>query len=286
MRAPIVLVTCRAWPELSASDRCLADALRARGAVVEAAPWNGPFAPFRGAAAVVVRASWDYHEAPEAYDAWLGRLDPARTFNAPALIRWNLAKTHVLDLGARGAPIPRTRPVAAEPDAVAAALAALQLREAVIKPVIGASGFGVERVTRGAEAAALARARAGKATDRVLVQELVPGVEHGELAGVFLDGAFSHGLRRVPAAGEFRVNAQYGGRMEAAALPVDVVRVMQAVLALLPLPPLYARVDGLVAGGRFTLMEVEVNEPGLGMHLAPGSAERFADAVLARLAPA
>jgi hypothetical protein len=32
-------------------------------------------------------------------------------------------------------------------------------------------------------------------------------------------------------------------------------------------------------------MELEVNEPGLGLHLIPGAAERFADALLARLAP-
>jgi hypothetical protein len=30
-------------------------------------------------------------------------------------------------------------------------------------------------------------------------------------------------------------------------------------------------------------MEVEVNEPGLGLHLAPGSADRFAEALAARL---
>jgi glutathione synthase/RimK-type ligase-like ATP-grasp enzyme len=283
MTGPIVLVTCRAWPDLSASDRCLATALQARGCRVEAAMWNGPFAPFAGAAAVVIRSSWDYHETPDAYRAWLDRLDPERTFNAPALVRWNLSKAHVLDLGGRGAPVPRSRIVAAEPHAVAAALAALGLAEAVVKPLVGASGFGVERVRRGEEAAALARALARKPAEQVLVQEFVAGVEHGELAGVFFDGVFSHGLRRLPAPGEFRINAQYGGRMESTTLSDAVVVTMKAVLALLPAPALYARVDGLAGDGGFTLMEVEVNEPGLGLHLAPGSADRFADALLARL---
>jgi glutathione synthase/RimK-type ligase-like ATP-grasp enzyme len=166
---------------------------------------------------------------------------------------------------------------------VVAALEALGLAEAVIKPIVGASGFGVERVRRGGEAAALARARERKRTEHVLVQEFVAGVEHGEQAGVFFAGVFSHGLRRLPAPGEFRINAQYGGRMEAATLPAAVVEAMTAVLALLPLPSLYARVDGLAGADGFTLMEVEVNEPGLGMHLAAGSADRFADALLARL---
>ncbi len=283
MDPPIVLVTCAAWPDLSRSDDCLAAALRARGHRVVAAPWNGPFAPFAGAAAVVVRSSWDYHEAVEAYRAWLGRLEPDRTFNAPDLIRWNLSKAHVLDLGARGAPVPRSRLVPATPEAVAQTLVALGLDEAVLKPAIGASGVGVERIRRGDEAAALARAGARKAMGEVLVQEFVAGIEHGELAGVFFDGAFSHGLRRVPAPGEFRINSQYGGRMEAATLPDVVVRQMMAVLALLPVPALYARVDGVARGARFTLIEVEVNEPGLGMDLVPGSADRFADALRARL---
>jgi hypothetical protein len=166
-----------------------------------------------------VRATWDYHESPDAYRAWLGRLDPRRTFNPPDLIRWNLAKTHVLDLGRRGAPVPRSIETDASPSAIAGALETLGLRDAVIKPLIGASGFGVERVTRGEERAALAPA---------------------------------------------------------------IVAQMREILALLPERPLYARVDGVADGARFVVMEIEVNEPGLGMHLAPGAGDRFAEALLAR----
>jgi glutathione synthase/RimK-type ligase-like ATP-grasp enzyme len=282
--APIVLATCNAWPAPSASDACLAAALRARGRAVVVAPWNGPFAPFAAAAAVVIRAAWDYHEDPDGYRVWLARLDPARTFNPPALVRWNLSKAHVLDLGARGARVPRSLEADATPGSIAKALERLDLREGVIKPLVGASGFGVERVSRGGEAAALARAQARKAAERLLVQELVAGIERGELAGVFFDGVFSHGLLRRPAPGEFRVNSQYGGSTEAAALHPAVVREMESVLRLLPEPALYARVDGVEIDGRFVLMELEVNEPGLGLDLVDGAADRFAEALLARLA--
>ena len=71
--------------------------------------------------------------------------------------------------------------------------------------------------------------------------------------------------------------------MEAAVVPPDVVEQMRAILALLPAPALYARLDGIVRAGRFVLMEVEVNEPGLGLDLVVGAADRFADALLARL---
>ena len=280
---PIVLATCLAWPEVSASDRCLARALEARGYDVRAGPWNGDFAPFRGARAIVVRSTWDYHEAPAAYRDWLDRLDPRRTFNAPDLIRWNLSKAHMLDLARRGVRVPRTLEVAAEPAAIAAALDALAIEHGVIKPLFGASGFGVERVRRGAEAVALARALVDKATDRLLVQEFVAEIAGGEVAGVFFDGVFSHGLRRVPAPGEFRINARYGGRMLATALAPEIVDEMRHVLAALPGPALYARVDGVVQGSQFVLMEVEVTEPGLGLDLVPGAAERFADALVRSL---
>src|SRR5262249_34649692 len=130
MASPIVLATCAARPELGASDRCLAAALSGRGHRVVAAPWNGSFAPFTDGAAVVVRSAWDYHQTPDAYRAWLARLPADRTFNPPELIRWNLSKAHILDLGARGAPVPRSRLVAATPAAVAEALARLHLHDA------------------------------------------------------------------------------------------------------------------------------------------------------------
>ena len=279
----IVLATCRAWPELSASDLALAAALERRGHRVEHASWNGPFEPFAGARAVVIRATWDYHQALDDYRRWLARLDAARTFNAPDLVRWNLEKTYLTELAARGAAVPASAIVPVDAALVADALARMALGEAVIKPTVGASGVGVERVSRGREADALTRLRAVTSPPRLLVQEFVPEVAAGELAGVFLGGAFSHGLRRVPASGEFRVNSQYGGRMEAAALDGATIAAMAEVLRMLPGQPLYARIDGVRRDGRFVLMEVEVNEPGLGLHLVPGAGDRFAEALVGRL---
>lgn len=248
-----------------------------------AAPWNGPLEPFREASAVVIRSTWDYHDTPKSYRAWLGRLDPARTFNSPTLILWNMSKAHVLDLARKGARIPRTMEATAAPAAVADALSMLRIDEGVIKPLIGASGFGVERVRRGEEADALARASAHKTLDRILVQEFVHGIDAGEQTGVFFDGVFSHGLRRTAPPGEFRINSQYGGRMEAMLIAPEIVEQMRSVLRLLPEVPLYCRVDGVVQNGELVVMEVEVNEPGLGLDLAAASADRFADALLRRL---
>ena len=72
--------------------------------------------------------------------------------------------------------------MAAEAGAVASALDELRLDEAVIKPAIGASGVGVERVRRGDEAAGVDRLRAGARADQVLVQEFMADITGGDAA--------------------------------------------------------------------------------------------------------
>ena len=65
--------------------------------------------------------------------------------------------------------------------------------------------------------------------------------------------------------------------------PTRVRAVARAALAALPVPPLYARIDGVETAAGFQIMEVEVNEPGLFFPHAPDAAVRFAEALLRRL---
>src|SRR5262245_25553293 len=102
----VCFVTCRAWPEISASDRLVADALAPLGVQVEGRAWNDRAADFTGFDAVVLRSNWDYHFEPEAFLAWLDRIERAgvRLFNPPALVRWNVSKRYLLALASAGVP--------------------------------------------------------------------------------------------------------------------------------------------------------------------------------------
>ena len=280
----VTIATCSRWPELSASDRLYAEALAERGLAVRAALWNGPDAPFACADAVLLRSTWDYHHELDAFVAWLERLRQGgtRVFNPVELVRWNLDKRYLLDLAAGGVALPGTCVVAPEAAAVARAMAATGWERAVLKPAAGASGHLVRLVRR--EAVATALDGLDPAAGRpYLLQEFMPEVRAGELACVFFNGDFSHAFARVPAADEFRVNSQYGGRLEPRVPGADVVHQARAVLDALAQLPLYARVDGVLRDGRFILMELELIEPGLALDLAPDAADRFADATLQRL---
>jgi glutathione synthase/RimK-type ligase-like ATP-grasp enzyme len=281
-----VLVTCTTWPDLSESDRCYAEALAAHGITVTDAPWNGPFEPFAGADVVVLRSNWDYHHQLDDFSSWLDRVTAtgAQLFNPAELVRWNLDKRYLLDLAARGAATPITHIVPPDAEAVSRVLDERGWAQAVLKPSIGASGHNVQLIGHGDDVAgALAGTGLAAAGREVMVQEFMPEISGGELAVVFFDGKSSHVFRRTPAEGEFRVNSQYQGVVGPTEAPEAVIAQARAVLDLLPEMPLYARVDGLVRDGRFIVMELELNEPGLRLQDAPGSGKMFAEATVRRL---
>ena len=86
-----------------------------------------------------------------------------------------------------------------------------------------------------------------------------------------------------PGAGDFRVQARYGGTSARAQASAALERAGLRALEALPVAPLYARVDGVETGDGFLVMEVEVHEPGLFFPAAPEAAEAFAEAIIRRL---
>jgi hypothetical protein len=117
----------------------------------------------------------------------------------------------------------------------------------------------------------------------VLVQPYLNDVEnYGERSLVFIDGEFSHAVRKAP----FQKLAVAGHAGEEAKSATFAERKFgEQVIAVLPETPLYARVDVVSSSGDgdLRLLELELVEPSLFFGLAEGSAEKFAKAVSNRL---
>ena len=282
----VCFVTCRAWPEISESDRLVADALQTRDAQVVGRPWNEPAADFTGFDAVVLRSNWDYHFEPVAFLAWLDRLERARVrlFNLPGLVRWNVSKRYLLALEAAGVPtVPTTVLDGPTREAIEAGLRR-HGEPVVLKPAIGASAHGTRLVTPETLDDAVKALAAGIISRPVLVQPFVQEVQsRGEWALVFVEGELTHSVLKRPAPGEFRVQGHLGGSARAEPAPPGVVAAAHCALAVLPEPPLYARIDAVDAAAGPLVMEVEVNEPGLFFTHAPAAASHLAEALLRRL---
>jgi glutathione synthase/RimK-type ligase-like ATP-grasp enzyme len=280
----IVLATAADQPEITVSDRLYAKALQRHGFPVVGAPWDGPRVAFDGAAAVVIRSTWGYYRASDAFRDWTEAMAVAsRLFNPIGLVRWNLRKDYIAKLASASVRVPQTHFAACEVDAIGEVFAKTGWSRAVVKPLTGASGYSVELVTCEEVADAVSRLGAQARAGGVVVQEFLPEIADGELSLVYFDGIFSHAVRKRPPRGEFRVNSRFGATRSPEMPSRSVTEQGAAALRTLPEVPLYARVDGVVRDGQLIVIEVEVLEPSLFLDFDPASAERFAAATIARL---
>ena len=277
-------VTCARWPALSESDALAARALQARGVEVEAVPWNAPGPEPGSFDALVLRANWDYHFTPDAFLAWLAGVERTGrpVWNSPGLVRWNLSKRYLCELQAAGLPAVETI-VLDRPEALAAVLTERGWSSAVVKPLVSASAHDTVRVEASTVAGAVTALRTGEWRMPAIVQPFLEEIAAGEWSVVFVEDEPTHTVLKRPGRGDFRVQAHLGGTTEARPDSAGVVAAARRVLAALPERPLYARIDGVERAGGFTVMEVEVNEPGLFFTFAPEVADRFAAAIVARL---
>ncbi len=272
----VAIATCLKQPALTPSDALLAAALESRGACVNAAPWNGDFAPFRSADIVLIRSTWDYFSVPDAFRVWLDRLGALpRVYNDPSLMQWNMGKLYLFDLAGSGATIAPTRRVAPDAAAIRAAMAALGLDQAIVKPVIGGTASGLSLV-RADDATALEKA-AARLGGEGLVQAFIPDIEtHGETSFVFIGGDFTHAVLKRPKAGDIRVQTAHGGTVERIDPQPWAIDEARRVLGACPGEPAYARVDAVVRGRELLVMEVELVEPDLFFTYCPSAAARLA----------
>jgi len=264
--AHVALATAAEIPDGDEDFPALVEALAAEGVAAEAAVWDDPAVDWSRFDLVLPRATWDYAERRDAFLAW-ARSVP-RVLNPVDVLEWNTDKERYLtDLAAAGVPVVPT--VFVEPGA------AFEAPDGpfVVKPSISAGGRSSARFEPGEAGAARALvARIHAAGRTAMVQPFLGELE--EKALVYLDGAYSHALRRrvpLPAAGDrevFFLDEELA-RAEATAEERAVAE------AALPDGLLYGRVD--LMGG--LVLELEVAEPSLYLLYGDGAPGRFAAAI-------
>ena len=186
--------------------------LAARGVSVEEVPWRAA-ADWCAYDGVVVRTPWDYQHDPEAFLETLAAIVAAGVplTDSLSVIRWNLHKSYLRDLAGGGVAIVPTR---WGRGLTAAALSGMVTTECVLKPVIGANAGDTFRLAPGLDSTEAARI-AGLYADREwMLQPFVKAVvTEGEYSLFYFGGVYSHAIVKRPAAGDFRVQEDHGGRI-------------------------------------------------------------------------
>jgi hypothetical protein len=273
-----VLATCRSKPALTAGDGLLGEALRRLGATVVVAPWD-TIDPAREEGVVCLRSTWDYHLRWDEFREWVRGFRRQRgLWNPAATVLWNADKLYLRDLAGAGVALPRTswfEPGTRPP--VPGLLEQWGVTRAVLKPRVSATAFGTHVVSR--DGALTEEEWAALERSGCLLQMFVPEIRtRGEISLVFLGRSFSHAVLKRPGAGDFRVQADFGGTLETAEPRDETIEFGRAALAAAARPWLYARVDLVETGAGPVLMELELIEPDL--FLTPGAAARLAEGLV------
>lgn len=258
-----------------------------RGIELKQAIWDDPSLDAAAYDAFVIGTTWDYPERPDAFMQTLARLSEVRPLmNSLATVKWNLSKSYLRDLEAGKVPtIPTLWRERANAITIERAFDELQSDEIVIKPQVGASAWRQSRLKRGD---ALPAAEL-LPPDRCMIQPFLPAIlDEGEYSFIYFNGQFSHCARKMPAKGDYRIQAMYGGYEETYQPSANEIEQADATLTAIDEPLLYARVDmvrmpGGAGGGELAVMEVELIEPYLYPDQGPAMGDNFAAALEAML---
>lgn len=283
----IALATCLALPDLDEEDAPLIPAMQEAGMEGVPVVWNDPDVDWGAYDLVVVRTTWDYPNKIGAFLEWADRVAAFRPlWNSAAMLRWNTDKRYLGELADRGVPIVPTRWFERGSSADLAALSRDEGWETIVlKPVVSAGA----RRTRLAGPESMTAGQAflsEQLTQRAMMaQPYVAEVSTtGELSLLYFNGRFSHAVRKIPGAGDFRVQTEHGGKVLSVDPTTAELDAGQRVLDTLGEETLYARVDLLpTSDGVQRLLELEVTEPSMFLQWHDAAAARFAAAIGERL---
>jgi hypothetical protein len=292
----IALPTCVDLPEWEVDDRLFHTALRQLGIEVEQPIWDDAAVEWSRYDAVVIRTTWDYQEKWSHFVRWARRVSAVTELINPVdIVEWNTCKTYLRDLALCDAPFVETvwLDVGQEVD-LRSLVEARGWQRAFLKPCVGATARETLRFDASAEGLRRAEAHLQRLlpSEAMILQPYLVSVEsEGEYSGIFYDGEFAFGVRKVPVSGDYRVQDDFGASDEHHSFaPADresMDRVMAALRQHLDRSlgggrPAYARIDMLRGpSGTLSMNEVELVEPSLFFRHDPSAGMRFA-AVLAK----
>lgn len=284
----IAIASCEQLPDGDAEVHALVAALGRIGLTGTVVAWTDPDVDWESFGATVIRTTWDYTVRREEFLAWADSVP--RLHNPPAVLRGNSDKRYLAELAAAGIPIVPTEFF--EPGELPRLPSGTEF---VVKPSVGAGSIGAGRFAADAhEPAAEHAALLHTFGLTVMVQPYLAEVDAaGETALIFLDGEYSHAIRKSallapdsrypPGSGELFLTETITAR-EPSAAERELAERVHAELTALSSPHrlLYARIDLLPSPDGPRLLEAELIEPSLFLTHADGSADRLAAAIAAR----
>ncbi|MEM1081493.1 MAG: hypothetical protein AAGH65_07910, partial [Pseudomonadota bacterium] len=164
---------------------------------------------------------------------------------------------------------------------LAALMVEQDLDEGVIKPAVSGAGRETWRVAAHQANDFQPRWQQLLRDEAMLFQPFMPAIiEQGEVSLIVIGGQVMHAVRKVAAAGEFRVQDDHGGTVHSHRPNADEVHIAEQAIAAVNGSVAYARVDLVNGPEGPMIMELELIEPELFFRNEPESAVRLVEQIV------
>ena len=290
--ASIAFLTMRNTGGFVAYDELAIPPLEQLGHTVEFVVWDDPGIAWQAYDLVVIRTPWDYQHQASRFLGVLDEIEDAGVdlANPASVCRWNIHKRYLEELGQRNLPVVPTAFFRQWPEAgvsaIREALDDWDAQEFVIKPTVGASAQDTFRLDPLKLQASSSNLSALFADREFMLQPFLENIpSEGEYSLFYFNGEYSHAILKTPKTGDFRVQEEYGGHIQAVNPEAALRKASDEVVVKTAADLLYARVD-LVRwqGDDFRLIELELIEPSLYFPYDEASPQQFAAAIDRRIA--
>lgn len=256
--------------------------LKGKGLDVELAIWNDPEVDWKKFDSVVIKSTWDYHDQPEVFLAWMARLEQQniRLLNSQQTVAWNYHKKYLGEVAAQNLPVIPSRFLDQGTGFDPNLFDELQTEKIVVKPCVSAGADNTLVIERARLNQHIQEVNRLSGERDLIVQPFLESIREGEWSFIFFNGDFSHCALKTPKQGDFRVQHHHGGSVSFPSADPRHITQAQSYLHILPDPTLYARIDGVILNGNFVLMEMELIEPYLFLNSQDQWMENFYQALI------
>jgi glutathione synthase/RimK-type ligase-like ATP-grasp enzyme len=276
----IAFLTCKMMqdfsikdPKLSRDEKNLAHELLKLDIEVDHVNWHDDH-NWSDYEMVLIRTTWDYVDKVDQFFKALEIISKqTKLINPIEIIKWNINKKYLVEIQEMG--------FKTIPTLLSGSFTKEEFKDhfnrmdkgagVIVKPVIGASSQGIQLIKVASEVEPME-------TGEWLIQPFQENIQtQGEYSLLFFNKTFSHGITKLPKAGDFRSQEEFDSKVEAVAPPKKMILLGESILNKIPHSTEYARVDFINdESDNPQIIELELIEPCLFLDYGPEAAKTFA----------
>lgn len=268
---------------VSNEDDLLINYLHDKGLIITKEIWNDSAVKWEDYDVAIIKSPWDYFDHISDFYAWLQNMESLniRLLNPVDTLKWNADKRYLNDIKSAGLNITPTEFLSSSSELeLSSYFSTYDCEQIIVKPAVSGGSKNTFKLTKDNFESNLPLIKQLIEKETFIVQPFLKEIEtDGEMSFLFFGGKFSHAVLKKAAAGDFRVQATFGGTVHPQNPSPDIILKAKAYVNQFAKDCLYARVDTATINGELVLMELELIEPFLFLDTNTNALENYYQAL-------